>query len=207
MPRIADEQIDLGRPVETRIDHHMRFVIQADRREGQPHEIAHVMRAPGRDHEVVGSIVLQHQPHRANVIAGKTPITLRIEVAQPQLVRHTEFNSRNAVANFARDELFAPPRRFVVEQDTADGKQVVRLAVIYRDPMAVQLRHAVRRTRIIRRCLILRNRLDFTEHLRARCLIETNLRIDRANRFEHARYPQRRKFAGKYRLGKRRRNE
>ena len=34
------------------------------------------------DDEVVGVVLLQHQPHRAHVVAGKAPIAARVEVAE-----------------------------------------------------------------------------------------------------------------------------
>ena len=35
--------------------------------------------------EVVGLVVLEHQPHRFHVVAGETPVTLGVEVAEAQL--------------------------------------------------------------------------------------------------------------------------
>ena len=45
------------------------------------------MGLPGSDHEVVRLSLLQHRVHRAYVIFGMTPITLRVEIADSEFVR------------------------------------------------------------------------------------------------------------------------
>ena len=60
------------------------------------------------------------------------------------------------VGDLAGDELEAAPGRLVVEQDAERGVQVVALAVVDRDPVAVDLGHAVGRAGVERRRLGLR---------------------------------------------------
>ena len=50
-------------------------------------------------------------------------------------------------------ELRAPARRLVVEQDARHREQAVGLAVVHRDVVAVDLRHAVGAPRVERRRL------------------------------------------------------
>src|ERR1700688_3300982 len=84
--RVADEMIDFRRAVKMRIDHDMVLPAEADDVKRQLTEVAYFVRTPGRDHEVVRRLLLQHQPHRAHVVAGETPIARRFEVAQMQFV-------------------------------------------------------------------------------------------------------------------------
>jgi hypothetical protein len=42
--------------------------------------------SPGGDDEIVGVVLLEHQPHRLDVVAGEAPVALGIEVAEEQLV-------------------------------------------------------------------------------------------------------------------------
>ena len=86
-------------------------------REGEIDELAHRMGLAGGDHEVLGLVLLQHEPHRLDVVAGEAPVALRVEVAEPQLVREAELDARRRVGDLAGDELQAAPRRFVVEED------------------------------------------------------------------------------------------
>ena len=47
-------------------------------------QLAHAVRLAGRDHVVVGLVLLEHQPHRLDVVAGEAPVALGVEVAQPR---------------------------------------------------------------------------------------------------------------------------
>ena len=40
----------------------------------------------GGDDVIVGLVLLQHQPHRLDVVAGEAPVALGVEVAEEQLV-------------------------------------------------------------------------------------------------------------------------
>ena len=70
----------------------------------------------GRDHEVVGLILLEHEPHRADVIAGEAPIPFGFEIPHRQLARYAERDSSRAVRHLASYELESPARGLVVEQ-------------------------------------------------------------------------------------------
>ena len=166
------------------------------------------MRLAGRDHVVDRRVVLlQHQPHRAHVVAGEAPVALRVEVAEAELVRQPELDARDAVGDLARHELEAAPRRLVVEEDAGDREQVVALAVVDRDEVPVGLGHAVGAARVERRLLVLRHLAHLAEHLRRRRLVEADRRIDAADRLEHARHADRRELGGEHRLRPRRRHE
>src|SRR6202162_4705761 len=97
------------------------------------------MSAPGCDHVIVRSFLLQHQPHRLHVVACEAPIARRLEVAQVQLVEQSELDARSAITNLPRHELQTAPRR-VVNDELADpgvktaafGREVVQPALIVR---------------------------------------------------------------------------
>ena len=176
-----------------------------------PKAISHASRTEcivsGRDHVVVGLVLLQHQPHRAHVVAGEAPVALRVEVAQAQLAREPELDARHAVGDLARHELEAAPRRLVVEEDAADRVHAVALAVVDRDPVAVGLRDAVGAARVERRLLGLRHLLHLAEHLRRGRLVEADRRVDVADRLEHARDADGGELGGQHRLRPRGRHE
>ena len=61
-------------------------------------ELAHRVGLAGRDDVVVGLVLLQHQPHGLDVVAGEAPVALGVEVAEPQLVGQAELDPGHAVA-------------------------------------------------------------------------------------------------------------
>src|ERR1700722_379394 len=93
----------------------------------------------------------------------------------------------------------------MVEKDPATGKHPVCLTVIHGNPVTVNLGGTVRRARIERGRLALRNLLDLTEHFRRRGLIETGLLFQSQNTdgLENAQRPQRVRVRGVLRRFKR----
>ena len=43
------------------------------------------MRLARRDDEIVGLVLLQHEPHRPDVVPGEAPVPLGVEIAEPHL--------------------------------------------------------------------------------------------------------------------------
>ena len=88
---------------------------------------------------------------RLDEIPRVAPITPCIQVSQLQTILQTEFDSRERAGNLARDEGFAPHRRFVVEQDSVAGERRVRFAVVDGYPAGIKLGCSVWRARTKRR--------------------------------------------------------
>ena len=80
---VAEQVIDFGRPKQRRIDLHVLLPVEADVRERDLDEFSHRMADAGGDDVVVGAVLLQHQPHGADVVAGKPPVAVRVEIAEP----------------------------------------------------------------------------------------------------------------------------
>ena len=55
-------------------------------REGRVEEVADRVGLAGGDDVVVGLLLLEHQPHRLDVVAGEAPVALGVEVAEHQLL-------------------------------------------------------------------------------------------------------------------------
>ena len=85
-------------------------------------ELLHAVQLAGRDHVVVRLVLLEHQPHRAHVVAGVAPVAPRVEVAEPELACEPERDRRRRVRDLARDEVERPPRRLVVVEDPASTR-------------------------------------------------------------------------------------
>jgi GDPmannose 4,6-dehydratase len=143
--RVTDELLHLGGPHEARVLRDvLRPVVDADVGEREVEEVADGVGLAGGDDVVVGLVLLQHAPHRLDVVAGVAPVAARVDVAERQLVLQAVVDARHGPTDLARDELLAASRRLVVEEDARAGVQPVGLAVVDRDPVPVDLRDAVR---------------------------------------------------------------
>src|SRR5437762_6936216 len=123
------------------------------------------MRLARTDHVVRGLGLLQHAPHRVYVIAREPPIPAGVEVSEVQLARLSLHDAGDAVRHLARDELEPAARRFMIEEDAADGEQPVGLAVVHGNQVAVHLGDAIGGARIEWRRLALRRLPHLAEHL------------------------------------------
>src|SRR6266851_548393 len=112
---IAAEFIDLGRPEIAAIDQDMAPPVEAGHREGELDEIVHTVRLTGGDDIIVWLVLLQHQPHRLDIVAGKTPISLCGEVSQVDLVLQTLADPADGPGHLARNEGLAATRTFMIE--------------------------------------------------------------------------------------------
>ncbi len=129
----------------------------------------------GRQHVVVGLVLLQHPPHALDIVAGMAPVAQGVEIAEEQLALQAMGDRRDGAGDLAGDEGLAADRALVVEQDAVRGMNAVGLAIVHRDPVGVELGGAVGGARIERRRLRLRHLADLAEHLRRRGLVEPHL--------------------------------
>ena len=73
--------------------------------EGHLHQFADAVDLAGGDHVVVGLVLLEHQPHRLDVVRRVSPVALGVEVAERELVLEAELDAGRRVRDLARDEL------------------------------------------------------------------------------------------------------
>ena len=98
-----------------------------------------------------------------------------------------------AARDLARHEGLAADRRLVIEQDAVAGVDPIRLPVVDRDPVGVDLRRAIRRARVEGRRLFLRHLLHLSVHLGGGGLIEARrlLEAENANGLQDAQRAER----------------
>src|SRR5437016_1272706 len=65
---------NVGWPEERGIDVDVLFPIEAELREGHRHELLERMALAGGDHEIVRPLLLQHAPHRLDVLRRVAPV-------------------------------------------------------------------------------------------------------------------------------------
>ena len=76
------------------------------------------MRLTRRHHVIVRRFVLQHQPHRADIILRPSPIALVFQIAQNKIGIETSRDPRDRACDLARDEIFSASRRFMVVKNS-----------------------------------------------------------------------------------------
>src|SRR5712691_2312720 len=84
---VADEMLHFGWSDELGIEPDVLEPVEAGVTESDLHEVADRMADAGRDHVVVRSLLLEHEPHRDDVVAGKAPVAMGLEISERQRVR------------------------------------------------------------------------------------------------------------------------
>ena len=97
----------------------------------------------GGKHIISRFLLLQHQPHAFHIISRKAPVPLGIHISQGKLFLLSCQNGGNGKRDLPGNEIFAPSGRLMVKKDTVAGEHVIGFPVIYRNPIGIQLRHAV----------------------------------------------------------------
>src|SRR5215471_4110704 len=142
------------------------------------------MGLPRRDHVVVGLRLLEHAPHRVDVVAREPPVAPRFEIAEPELAGAPQLYACDPVAHLARHELATAALALVVEENAGAREEPVALPVVDRDEVTVDLRDAVRAPRMERRGLALGCLAHLPEHLAGARLVEAHARRDEADGLE-----------------------
>ena len=148
------------------------------------------MHFAGRNHIIVRGFLLQHQPHRPDIIRSIPPVAAGIDIAHIEALLQSAVNPRRRHRDLARHEGLAPPRRLVIEQYPVAGVKIIRFPVILRDPEAVQFRNRIRTARMKRSLFRLRHFRDFSVKLRSRRLIEAGGHPGFPDRVQQPQSPQ-----------------
>src|SRR5262245_39442176 len=149
--------------------------------EGQFAKLPYRVGLAAGNHIVVRPLLLEHQPHSLDIVAGEAPIALSLQVAEPQLLLQPKLDARHTVTNLALDEFDPASRTTVIEENPRRRMHPIALAVVDRDPVTVDLGDAIGRAWVERRALALRHLDHLAEHLAARRLVEADVGIDDPN--------------------------
>ena len=106
--------------------------------------------------------MLKHAPHAFHKVSGKPPVAKRIKVAKIKLALQSHLNPRGGHRDFPCHECETSARRFMVEQDAVRRKEIIGLTIVLHRPECVKFCNGVGRTRIERRCLLLRDLLHLS---------------------------------------------
>ena len=78
------------------------------------------------EYEIIGRLVLKYSPHPFAVVRGISPIASGFKVAEDELFRLSADDSGDLSRDLFRHEGVSAAGRFVVEQDTVAGVNVIR---------------------------------------------------------------------------------
>eukprot|EP01022_Parablepharisma_sp_SALTPOND_P036279 TRINITY_DN9838_c0_g1_i1.p1 TRINITY_DN9838_c0_g1~~TRINITY_DN9838_c0_g1_i1.p1 ORF type:complete len:1069 (-),score=237.17 TRINITY_DN9838_c0_g1_i1:780-3986(-) len=159
---------------------------------GSVDEVANTVLHAGGDDEVLGLVLLQHQPLHFHVVACMAPVTLGVQIAQVQAFLQAQLDARQGTGDLAGDEGFAAARRFVVEQDAVAGIDAVGFTVVDHDPVAIHLGHGIGAARVEGGGFLLRDLLDQTVEFGGAGLVEAGLLFESqdADGLKQAQYAQ-----------------
>ena len=171
---------------------HVFLPRKIDNRESRFDKFAHRMRFSCCHDIIIRRVVLQHQPHRMDIILCAAPIPFAFQVPEHKLCNEPSRNARSRTRDFASHKVLRAPRRLVIVKNAVADKQPVGFAINSRQLRGERLGSAVRTRRSQRRVLGLRNFECISENFRSRRVIKSGgLRL-RARDFKQAqgRYPR-----------------
>ena len=113
--RVSQQAIDLGRSHKCFIDHDVVLSIQPSAFKG---DIAHLLdrsRAASGNKVIVRFVLLEHQPHRFDIVLRVAPIALGLQIPKRKLLGSAELNLSYTMSHFARDKFKPTQWRLVIK--------------------------------------------------------------------------------------------
>ena len=87
------------------------------------------MRFAGSHDVIVGSFMLQHEPHRLDIILGASPISSAFKIAKHDFIIEMSRDSGRSARDLASNEILPASWRFMIVKNAVANKQPVRLPV------------------------------------------------------------------------------
>ena len=115
------QQVNLGRPQIALVKANVFAPVEVETAEYGGAKISNRMPLARGDDEVFRLVLLQHEPHGFDVVAGEAPVALGVEIAEIQAFLQSLLDSRGRAGDLSGDESLASPRALVVEQDPLDA--------------------------------------------------------------------------------------
>ena len=120
---VGDERLTA---LQRRVERYESPPVEAHPIDGPRNELLDGVAHSCGDDELVGLRMLDHLPHRANLIARISPVSSGMKIPEQQLTFEPERNRGRTVCDLPRQELEWPPLRFVVVKDRGAREQACR---------------------------------------------------------------------------------
>src|ERR1035437_8792416 len=168
---VGHEIVHLGGPEVAGIDFDVLAPVEVRRLEGEVSKFPDGVGMAGTDDIVIRCILLEHEPHGADIVWGVAPIAASVQVAKVKLIDNAVFDSGDGPGNLARYEGLAAARRLMVEENAAGSVETVALPVIDRKGVGEELGAGIRTAGVEDGALGL-GRRGRAEHFARGCLVE-----------------------------------
>ena len=151
-------------------------------------ELADGVLHTGGNDKVLGTVVLQDEPHTLHIVLGIAPVAEAVHIAQVEAVLQTLTDAGSSKGDLAGDEGLASALALVVEQDATAAEHIVGLTVLLHNPEAVELGHGIGAVGMEGGVLVLGNLLHLAVELGGAGLIDAAglLEVAGAHGLQHA---------------------
>jgi len=85
-------------------------------------------------------ILLKHQPHHFNIILGMAPVPQGIEISKIKAILEPKIYPGQGSRDFPGNKGFTPYGRFMIKEYAVACIDVIGFAVVYCNPVGIQLR-------------------------------------------------------------------
>ena len=143
----------------------MVFHVEANCSEGHFAQFTNRVGLTSCNDVIIWRVGLHHAPHGIDIVGCVTPVALSFQVAKRQGFLESSLDPSHRVSDLAGDKFESTAWRLVVEQNAGRSVEVVTFAVVDRNPVAINLGHAVRASWVERRGFFLWDFDHFAEHL------------------------------------------
>src|SRR6266850_3945054 len=179
------QQGDVGWAEERGILDDILVRVQPDVTERNLQKLADGMRLSARNHVIVGLVLLQHGPHRHDVVLGVSPVARGVQVPKAQPLREAKLDPGDVRRNLSRHKLIAAPGTLMVEKNPVGRVEVIGFTIVPCQVIARYLRDAVGGAGM-QRCLFVLGRCgSLAEHLTGSGEIEAGVRTYLAHTRQH----------------------
>src|SRR5437868_9669548 len=145
---VALEQADIRGTEKRRVLDDISVGLQSNAIESNVDEFANGVRLAAGDDVIVRLLLLQHGPHRDDVVSGVPPVATRVQISEIQLVGQTQLDLRNMRGDLSRHKFVPAARALVIEQNSAGGVKVISLTIIPRQMIAGDFGNAISGARV-----------------------------------------------------------
>lgn len=116
---VAKKLFDFCGPEIARINLNEVAIVEANQAESDFAELTDGNHLSGGDDVIIRIRLLQHEPHRFDVVASETPVAQCIKISEIHLALKAELDAAYRARDFARDKSLAATWALVIEENAA----------------------------------------------------------------------------------------
>src|SRR5262249_34062276 len=134
---VGEEHIDLRGAQVPSISSNEVLPVEPDLAEGELEELTYRVGLASPDHEVIRHVVLEHPPHRLDIVGCVAPVAFGVDVSQEKFFLKAVLDAAHGAGDFSGHEGFAASLALMIEEDAVGCEEAVRFPVILRDVIGI----------------------------------------------------------------------